>query len=121
MGPRVWVRNRIYHLYDQNGQQMGGIISEHLVARSGNRPDESHGERDGTFWDTISVQGTGNFNVDQTFTVTIAGSQFMNVSVFVRDPVKGDFGTLNIDATASVVSINGDKAFDADKMRKCKW
>jgi len=71
--------------------------------------------------DTISVEGTGNFAVTQTFTVTVPGTAFGSVSVFVRDPTGGDFGTLGIAATPDRVYINGNDAYDAGKMRKCKW
>ena len=120
--PGAWVRNRLYRLYDTNGDEMSkGTIQEHLTAVAGTKPPESHGGNDGVFLDTISVEGTGNFAVTQTFTVTVPGTAFGSVSVFVRDPTGGDFGTLGIAATPDRVYINGNDAYDAGKMRKCKW
>jgi len=118
------VRRRTYELQDQNNQRMAGAVR---VTESNYVVEGNLGAFNSTWTSAVAVDylsiGSGPVTTQyQQFTAqVVSGIDIMAapVPVMVRDPARGDFGTLGIKMERDVIFINGDDGKVGGQYRWC--
>jgi RHS repeat-associated protein len=119
------MRRREYELRDQRDEKLTGPVrvTEHNFVVQGNLMASNSTWVGGRVVDYLSIGSGPVITQYQQFTAqVVSGIDIMAapVPVMVRDPARGDFGTLGIKMEKDVIFINGDDGKVNGQLRWCR-
>lgn len=107
LGRDVYTREVDYAAYDSDGNLIkrteGAVIKEHLGIISGRKPPESQSKPGLPFFDQSSVGTTGDFILDQSFTIEMEGSAY---EVRIQDFFGRQWGSNRVGTHAGYIDLN---------------